>query len=211
MPALYTIFFTSFFVALSGALMPGPLLTITVSESSRRGFMTGPLLIAGHGILELALVISLLLGLAPFLQRQEVFVISAIGGSAVLFWMAFGMFRSLPSLTLKGDIQTSSNKNLLVTGALLSLANPYWTIWWVSIGLGYILHSLHFGKWGVFSFFSGHIMADLLWYSAISTALGKGKSLLSDRIYRFLIGACAIFLVIFACLFAYSGIQKIII
>lgn len=209
MTALLTIFFTSFFVALSGALMPGPLLTITISESARRGIMTGPLLIVGHGVLELALVIALLLGLAPLLQRQEVFAIFAVGGSAVLLWMAFGMLRALPSLTLNGDIQPSSNRNLVITGALLSLANPYWIIWWVSIGVGYILHSLHFGKWGVFYFFSGHIMADLLWYSIISVALWKGKSLLNDRIYRFLTGTCAIFLVIFACLFAYSGIQKI--
>jgi threonine/homoserine/homoserine lactone efflux protein len=70
---LLTIFFTSFLVALSGAMMPGPLLSVTISESSHRGYITGPLLIAGHGTLELALIISLLLGLAPFLQRKEVF------------------------------------------------------------------------------------------------------------------------------------------
>ena len=208
---LLTIFFTSFLVALSGAMMPGPLLSVTISESSHRGYITGPLLIAGHGILELALVISLLLGLAPFLQRKEVFIITAIGGSIVLLWMAFGMFRSLPSLTLKGRFEKSSNNNLLITGVLLSIVNPYWTIWWVSIGLGYILHSLSFGKWGVFSFFSGHIMADLLWYSAISAAVWKGKEFLSDRSYRILIGVCAIFLIIFSFLFAYSGIKKVVI
>jgi len=209
MPALVTIFFTSFLIALSGALMPGPLLTVTISESSRRGYMTGPLLIAGHGLLELALVVALLLGLAPFLQRREVFIVTAVGGSAVLLWMALAMFRALPSLSLKRDVQASNNRNLVVTGALLSIANPYWTIWWVSIGLSYIMHSLQFGVWGLFSFFSGHILADLLWYSLISATLWKGKALLNDRIYRGLIGACAAFLVIFACLFAYSGIQKI--
>ncbi|MCJ7538798.1 MAG: LysE family translocator [Desulfobacterales bacterium] len=208
---LLTIFFTSFLVALSGAMMPGPLLSVTISESSHRGYITGPLLIVGHGILELALIISLLLGLAPFLQRKEVFFITAIGGSIVLLWMAFGMFRSPPFLTLKGRFEKSSNNNLLITGVLLSIVNPYWTIWWVSIGLGYILHSLSFGKWGVFSFFSGHIMADLLWYSAISAAVWRGKEFLSDRSYRILIGVCAIFLIIFSFLFAYSGIKKVVI
>ena len=72
--ALFTIFCTSFILALSGALMPGPLLTVTVSESSRRGAHVGPMMIFGHSLLELALVIALLSGLAPFLVRDDVFI-----------------------------------------------------------------------------------------------------------------------------------------
>lgn len=208
--ALATIFVTSFIVALSGALMPGPLLSVTISESSRRGFITGPLLIVGHGVLELVLIAALMLGLAPLLQREEVFIAIAICGSVVLLWMALGMFRALPSLTLQSHGTIARNKNLIVTGALLSAANPYWTIWWVSIGLGYILHSSSLGHWGVFSFFSGHILADLVWYSAVSAAIWKGKTLLNDRLYRYLIGACALFLVIFSCFFAYSGLAKML-
>ena len=95
-----TIFSTSFIIALSGALMPGPLLTVTLGESPRRGWLTGPVLVAGHGILELALVASLLMGLAPILQKKSVFVGSALAGSIVLFWMALGMFRERPSIRL---------------------------------------------------------------------------------------------------------------
>ncbi len=207
---LLTIFLTSFLLALSGAMMPGPLLTVTVSESPRRGAMTGPLLIAGHGILELGLVLCLLMGLAPFFQQEAVFIVCATFGSAVLIWMAWGMLRALPSLSLKGHGAEGKKGNLLITGALLSIANPYWTIWWVSIGMGYILHSRELGKWGVVSFFSGHILADLLWYAAISCAVWKGKSFLSDRTYRIFIGACALFLIGFAVLFAGSGLQKLI-
>ena len=64
--SLIAIFTSSFIIALSGALMPGPLLTFTVSESPQRGAITGPLVILGHGILELALVLALLSGMAPF-------------------------------------------------------------------------------------------------------------------------------------------------
>ena len=209
MSALLTIFFTAFVITFSGAVMPGPLLTVTISESSRRGYMTGPLLVAGHGILELALIFSLLFGLAPFLQRKDVFIVIALGGSIVLLWMAISMFRALPAMSLPREIENSTRKNLLLTGIIFSIANPYWTIWWVSIGLGYILHSLRFGKWGVVSFFSGHILADLVWYAAVSTAVWRGKDFLSDKSYKILIGACALFLVIFSGLFAYSGVQKI--
>ena len=60
---------TSFIVALSGALMPGPLLTVTVGEAARRGFWAGPLIIVGHALLELALVLLLLVGLGAWLNR----------------------------------------------------------------------------------------------------------------------------------------------
>ena len=134
--------------------MPGPLLSVTISESPRRGYMTGPVLIAGHGILEAVLILALMLGMAPVLQRKEVFIVTAIGGSAILLWMAFGMFRGLPSLTLRADPSGAHRKSLIFTGIFMSLANPYWTIWWVTIGLGYIMQSSRIGNWGVLSFFS---------------------------------------------------------
>jgi threonine/homoserine/homoserine lactone efflux protein len=205
-----TLFVTSFVVALSGAVMPGPLLTITISESSRRGIMTGPLLIAGHAILELALVLALIMGLAPLLKMEPVFIIIALAGSAVLLWMGVGMLRSVPAMTLVADGNPSGGKNLILSGVLMSLVNPYWSIWWATIGLGYILHSMNAGTMGVVAFFSGHILGDLFWYAAVSTAIWKGRRLLSDRSYRLLIGACGVFLIVFSCLFAWSGVQRLI-
>ena len=207
---LQAIFITSFIVAFSGAMMPGPLMTVTISETPRRGFFTGPLLIAGHGLLELALVLALILGLGPFLRQDLVFIITAMAGSAVLLWMAFGMFKALPGLSLHSPSNQSAKYNPVAAGALLSIINPYWTIWWVTIGLGYILQSLKLGTWGVVSFFSGHILADLVWYSLISWGIWKGKTLISDRLYRWMIGACALFLVGFALLFARAGFQKLV-
>lgn len=210
MLSLATIFGTSFIIALSGALMPGPLLTVTVSESTRRGAGAGPLMILGHGILELTLVLALLAGLAPLLNRDEVFVFIALAGGGILLWMAFSMFRSVAGLSLNLDRQGAGRRNLVLAGILLSLANPYWFIWWGSIGLGYILHSVKFGAAGVAAFFIGHILADLGWYALISFSVAKGRTFFSDRMYRGLIMGCAGFLGIFSCYFFYSGIEKLI-
>lgn len=206
---LLTIFVSSFIIALSGALMPGPLLTVTISESSQRGFIAGPLLIAGHAILELLLVAALLMGLAPFFQMPVVFVVSAIAGALILFWMAFGMFRSLPFLHLSLEVNNTRRNHPMINGILMSIANPYWIIWWATIGLGYILYSWQFGFWGIAFFFTGHILADLGWYSLVSAAVAGGKSFLTDRLYRGLIMICAVFLVVFAGYFAYAGITKL--
>jgi threonine/homoserine/homoserine lactone efflux protein len=207
---LITIFVSSFIIAFSGAMMPGPLLTATISESSQRGFIAGPLLIVGHGILEIMLLAALVLGLAPFLQRSDVFAAVAIAGGVILLWMAAGMFRTLPTLTMSPNPGSMRSGSLVMNGAIMSIANPYWIIWWATIGFGYVIYSWRYGIAGIVVFFTGHILADFVWYSAISAAVGKGRHLFSDGLYRWVIGTCAIVLIIFACYFFYAGVQKVI-
>lgn len=207
---LVVIFFTSFVIALSGAIMPGPLLTITISESTRRGVVAGPLLISGHAVLELLLVIALLLGLGPILKHPLFFMISAFLGGAIMFWMAFSMFRSLPVLTINSTETGNRKKNLPLTGALMSLANPYWIIWWATIGIAYIVQSQRLGLIGVMFFFVGHIAGDLIWYLGISIAVAKGKKLFTDKVYRVLIGVCGSFLVGFALFLVVKAIKELL-
>ncbi len=210
MIVLLTIFTSSFVVALSGAMMPGTLLTVTISESSRRGASAGPLLILGHAILEIALIAALLLGLAPLFTQEWFFLFISLAGGVILLWMGIGMFRALPSLSLSLEGQQSQGRNIVLTGILMSAANPYWIIWWATIGLGYIYHSIQYGMWGLLFFFSGHILADLAWYAMISTAVGKGRKFFTDRMYRGLLGTCAAFLLCFACYLLYKAVQTLI-
>jgi threonine/homoserine/homoserine lactone efflux protein len=207
---LITIFATSFIIALSGALMPGPLLTITLSESARRGFLAGPLIVLGHGILEGILLLLLLLGLAPVLKNN--YVIGSVGvvGALVLIWMAVGMIRSLPSLSLEGISIEERTVHPVWAGILMSVANPYWTIWWATIGLGYVLYSLELGVTGVVAFFLGHILADLIWYAAVSFTVAHGRRFMSDQIYKGVIACCAVVLLVFGVYFGFSGAQRFI-
>ena len=208
--ALLSIFASSFVIAFSGAMMPGPLLTVTISESTRRGAIAGPLMIFGHGLLELLLIAALLSGFATILHRNEVFITIALLGGATLFWMATSMLKGLPTLRLTLEASTEKQRNLVLAGAVLSIANPYWLIWWASIGMGYIMHSARLGFLGVASFFLGHILADLLWYTLISLGIARGRRLFSDASYRRMIGGCAVFLLCFSCYFFYSGIEKLV-
>ncbi len=186
--------------------MPGPLLTATVSESVRCGPKAGPLLMIGHGILEIALVALLFLGLAPYLtDRKTTAGISLIGG-CILAWLAVGMFRSLPVLSLNTVSSSEKSRGRLVTsGILISLSNPYWSIWWATIGLAYILQAKDSGLIGTIVFFIGHILADLVWYSIVSFTVGKGRAFFTPRIYKGIVGVCAGFLVVFAGVFLWNG------
>ncbi|MDY6989547.1 MAG: LysE family transporter [Thermodesulfobacteriota bacterium] len=206
---LLGIFWTSFVIALSGALMPGPVLTVTISESSRRGIWAGPLIILGHAILELCLVLLLLLGLGPYLRKDLVFGVIAFSGALILMWMAISMFRSIPSLTLSLKPNASSGTHPVLAGILMSLANPYWFIWWATIGLGYIVYATKFGTVGVMAFFSGHISADFAWYLAVSFAVSKGRWFIGDKTYKGVVGLCACTLIVFGFWFGFAGVQRL--
>ncbi|MDB4582265.1 LysE family translocator [Draconibacterium sp.] len=209
MLAYFTIFTTSFVIAFSGAMMPGPFMTMTIGESARSGPWVGPKMIAGHAILEIGLLLALFFGLAPLFQEDLFFILVAIVGGGIMIWMAQSMFRSLPELEIKTTATNTKTMNLYLAGILMSLANPYWIIWWATIGLGYVLHSQKLGFLGIVFFFVGHILGDLVWYSAISITVGKGRNFFGNKTYRILVGACAVFLAFFAVWLIYDGIVKL--
>ena len=198
---------TSFIVALSGALMPGPLLTVTVGEAARRGFWAGPLIILGHAILELALVILLLVGVGDWLHRPVILGLVGVVGAGMLGWMGLALMRASKHSHLEFDPQTQSGFHPVLSGIFLSLANPYWLIWWLTIGLGYVLFSAKYGIPGVALFYVGHILADFVWYSLVSGAVAQGRHFLSDRLYQGFLAGCGFFLVGFGGYFGFQGMK----
>jgi threonine/homoserine/homoserine lactone efflux protein len=202
------VFFSSFVLALSGALVPGPLFTLTVSESLRRGAKAGPLIIFGHGLLEITLVVLLFFKVTPFLTAPDTRLLISVIGGVILIIMGGMLFRDSRSARLVLSAgQSQGGMHPVISGVLGSLSNPYWAIWWITIGLGYLVSSLRYGVPGVVAFFAGHISADLLWYSMISYAVSRGRRIMGEREYRFLLSACGIFLVLFGGWFL-SGIWK---
>jgi threonine/homoserine/homoserine lactone efflux protein len=202
------LFFTAFVIGFSGAMMPGPLLTVSINESYRRGIQAGPLLVLGHGILELLLVIGLTLGLQELLV-QAVFKKSvALIGGLVMLWMGWSMAKDawFGKISLRYDAHGDyRGMSPILAGIVVSLSNPYWIIWWATIGLTYVTQAMQKGILGLTVFFTGHILADLTWYSAISLAVVSGKKLLSERVYRGVLVVCGVFLLGMAGYFIYSA------
>jgi len=195
---------SSFAVAFSGALMPGPLLAATVGLSHRFGARSGPLLVLGHALAEAVLVALLAAGLAPLLNSEPLLAAIGLVGAAMLWWMAVGMVRA-GGLGELGGAGFGGRLHPVWAGVVLSIVNPYWALWWATIGLGYILASQRFGTAGLIAFFLSHISADLLWYALVSTALARGRNVLTPRVFRGLALGCAALLVLSGAFFAYTG------
>lgn len=196
---------TAFVVGFSGALMPGPLLAVTVDESTRRGAIAGPLLMLGHMILEIALVALVAVGLGGFLTQPVVVAAVSFVGGGLMCWMGQGMVRTASRLSLANPAAKRSSMHPVLAGIVVSLSNPYWTIWWATIGVGYIVMGAKLGLAGIVAFFIGHILADVTWYTLVSFGVAKGRRWMPDTVYQWMIRLCGIALLVFGVLFLLEG------
>lgn len=209
------IFSFSFLVALTGAMSPGPLLTYTIIQSiktEKRGYLIGLWVIVGHALLEIAIIFLLLLGFSFILENT--FVVKAIGitGGVILIYFGFSIMRSV----YLGKIQTSfldgskpeeSNErksrggleNPVVGGILVSMSNPYWWVWWATIGFAFMVQfEISFKQWPeLLAFFLGHEAGDLIWYLLISFLAFFGLRRLNRKFYYGVLLICGAFMIFF--------------
>ncbi|NLO83627.1 MAG: LysE family transporter [Clostridiales bacterium] len=207
------IFLSSFMIGFSGAMMPGPMLGVTIDGSLKRGYLAGPLVVLGHGILELFLVIVMAFGLRDLFENPKIAGLIGLVGGGFLAWMGYGMVRSAiqKNITLSGSNRKGfSMKSLVWAGIIVSLTNPYFIMWWASTGMELIRQAYIVGLAGVAFFYVGHIMSDFVWYSAVSLGVSRGKKFISDAAYRWVIFVLGIFLIGFSLYFITSGIKMLI-
>jgi threonine/homoserine/homoserine lactone efflux protein len=206
---LAAVFFSSFLVGLSGALMPGPILTVTIAHAVRRGHLAGPLVSLGHAIVEGALVVGLALGLSQVLQLPMVSGTIGVLGGLCLLYMGAGMIRQpAPTELVSTGAGGHTGMGPVAAGALLSISNPYWVLWWATVGAAYLLLALRYGPLGIAVFFAGHIMADLGWLSAVGSAITAGRNLFTPRIYKGILVVCGAFLLCLGVYFLVSGVNS---
>lgn len=206
---LLLIFTGAFVTAFSGAIVPGPMLTITIADSIEKGFISGPLITLGHSIIEIVLIILIIFNFQKYLLLPNVKLIVFVCGGIMLVFMGLHMIIKRKKKDINTNLKSKNrfSTNIVLEGILVSIFNPYWIIWWMTIGLGYVIKSLKFGFLGITVFFIGHILADLGWFSFISLAFSKGKIFIYKRVYHRIILVCGIFLMLFGIWFLYSGIK----
>lgn len=205
-------FLTSFAVGFSGAITPGPLLLIVISQTLRMGFPAVPLIVTGHSLLELAGTVGLAMGLKHLLDRPLVSGLIGLGGGAVMLAMGIGMFvealkeRRLDRPLFKGEGgEPGEMLRPVGLGVVVSLSNPFWTIWWATVGAALVAKALEGGPHLVPAFYIGHILSDYTWYAAVGLGLVVGFRIIGTKGYRALLVACSIFLSLFGIYFIYRG------
>ncbi len=207
---LLEIFGTSFLVGFTGAMMPGPLLVVGISETPRHGWLTGPVIVFGHGIVEALTVALLAFGLITVTGESWVArAIAIIGGLALIamaVMMVVDILRGKVSYNV-GEPPRAASRLLVGKGATATLSNPYWWVWWGTVGLALVLESKAIGVvTGPVVFFVGHILSDLVWYTIVAVLIWSGRKLLFGWPLKTFLVLAAAFLIYLGGTFIYVGL-----
>ena len=132
----------SFWVGVSGAMVPGPMLTVTISDSLKRGSRAGPLVVLGHIIAETALIILLVLGLGWIIGSQWMTMIIGGVGGVMLIYIGYSSARSPVPEEIPGDGEPIEKRGSILSGIITSVTNPYFYLWWATVGWAFMLKGI---------------------------------------------------------------------
>jgi len=100
--------------------------------------------------------------------------------------------------------------NSVVAGALTSLSNPYFLLWWATVGAVLILNAEYFGPIIVVVFAVVHWSCDLAWYTFTSFVVFRTKHLWTPLVHEVIFGACGVIMVVFGVYFLVGPATEIL-
>jgi threonine/homoserine/homoserine lactone efflux protein len=128
----------------------------------------------------------------------------------MLLLMGADMLRSAATVgaALRAAEAAPNLAALSLAGAGASLANPYFAVWWATVGAGQIATVGPRSPAAWVTFYLGHVSSDFLWYAIVAFAIGSGRRVLGATGHQALIIVCAVALLGLGCYFLYAGIRR---
>ena len=191
-------------ISCSGAMQPGPV-TASVITMGARNRWAGTLMAIGHGIIEFPLMVVIILGLGEYFKLAKVQIVIGLAGGVFLILMAAQSFLSLRAKTESEPKVVRDNP--ILAGIILTASNPYFLIWWATVGLALATQASQWGIWAFGLFAIAHWSVDLIWLQILSLASFKGSVLLGRHGLRILLMICAAALFFFGVFFIYNAIK----
>ena len=202
LPVLASVIVISF----SGVMMPGPMFAVTLAKSYKSPW-AGTYISLGHAVIEVPLILLIYFGFAQFFQNSVVQLVLSVVGGGMIVWMGISMFRARIEVAQGGkDLRYSA----FVAGIFTSGLNPFFLLWWATIGSMLIMRFLDFGIVGLIIFIVVHWLCDLLWLSFVSVTVYKTHSLWGRKFQELVFIACSLLLIGFGVWFMVSGIRSVV-
>ncbi|MBI3025504.1 MAG: LysE family translocator [Candidatus Tectomicrobia bacterium] len=193
-------------VSLSGVMSPGPL-TALILARGRRSPWAGLWVSLGHAIAETPLILLFWGGLQPLLQASAARRGVSLAGGLFLLWMGRGMIRARP----EGPAARPAGKEraTLLAGAALTALNPYWLLWWLTVGTTLIARAQALGAAGALAaLIAVHLACDFGWGLFLSWAAHRGGRAASAGSWRWIERACGAAILAFGIFFLWEGIAN---
>jgi len=173
-------------ISASGVMSPGPLFAANITYGLREGVKSGIKIAIGHSIVELPLVILLGIGVFSLEIFPEFRTIISIFGAITLFVFAGIQIKTI--LKKNKNISVKPKQGPIVTGILLSALNPFFIVWWLTIGFKLISDAMLIWAFaGILIVFVFHIWMDFAWLGITAFLASKSRKIISNRNYKIMI------------------------
>jgi len=189
-------------ISLSGVMAPGPVTTMAIAMGARSRY-AGILIAVGHGIVEFPLMILIMLGMDKLLKLTNTKIVIGLAGGVFLLVMAIQMIYTIKS-SENQEVKVSKTRPI-TAGIILSGSNPYFLLWWATVGLTLAVSAKELGIWAFALFAVIHWLCDLIWLSALSWASFKGSRLLGPGRQKVVLLICSVVLFAFGLFFVYNA------
>ncbi len=203
-PALLVFLLYAVGISLSGVMAPGPMAAAAVASGANRRH-AGIAMALGHGVIELPLMLLVLTGVGTLIQSNAARIIIGFAGGAFLVLMGLQMLAAVRKH--KDDAAALDRGHPFRDGVVLSGANPYFLLWWATIGLALTMEAVELGILAFVLFVIVHWLCDLVWLEVLSLASFKGSKLFGGRTQTVVLTICGIALLFFATGFIVGATQ----
>jgi threonine/homoserine/homoserine lactone efflux protein len=155
----------------------------------------------GHGIVEIPIIALVYFGFASYLDIPVVKMATGLAGGALLVVMGLLIF-----FTFRKPVEGAAGMpyNPLVTGIVMTGGNPYFFLWWATIGVALISGAVVFGIIGLVLFTVVHLVCDITWDQIVSMTVFRTRHLWTPKIQKIVFGICAAVLIGFGLLYIVS-------
>jgi threonine/homoserine/homoserine lactone efflux protein len=185
-------------------MQPGPVTATAITMGARNRWAGIPIAI-GHGIIEFPLMILIILGLGAVFQKTQTQIIIGLVGGLVLLYMAFSMFKNS---SIDTDPKAGAKKDKpVMAGIVLTASNPYFLLWWATVGLALATDATKLGLHAFALFAVVHWLVDLIWVTSLSLASFHGTTLLGHKSQAVILKICAAAMFFFGLFFLYKSFR----
>jgi threonine/homoserine/homoserine lactone efflux protein len=187
-------------ISLSGVMLPGPLTAVTIAKGYHNQ-NAGSWIAIGHAVIEIPLMALAYFGFAQlFTFPQAKMVIGVVGGLMLVVMGAMVFFNLRKTVGEVADLPYNS----LTAGIMMTGTNPYFFLWWATIGITLIAGAAAFGLVGLLLFAVVHWSCDLVWEQFVSMSVFRTRHLWTPKMQRIVFGVCGAILVGFGIYFCVS-------
>lgn len=185
------------FISLSGVLMPGPVFAASIIKGVERKH-AGAWIAFGHLTVEVPLILCIIAGLYYVFMNPWVKTGIGVFGGLLLIFIGVRMIRIRRS---KESIKRAFPYHPFIAGVITTISNPYFILWWATVGASLIIWGLGFGLIGIIGFIIVHECCDLGWDYFVAYTSFKSRRLWTEKRRACIFGICGLLLVGFGVYF----------